>query len=149
MALTTEFYVLPAVEGTDDTTGETYHDMKYRNAAAVVRVEHVALVPAPGSFPGTATPDGKVYLASITADEADHATIGGSIDDGWAVGTGPEDDVTPEQARDYLNAALRPQSAVELVRREFGADWETVKASREEYRDLSVAEWMAHFGFIE
>lgn len=138
-----EIYALPAVEDTDPT-GETFHRPKYVDDTRVDGYNS-ALIPAPGGFPGTTTPGGQIFVAAVDATQAAHDDAAAQSDV-WSIGNDSGDDVTPEEAADYLNDHFR----VDLS----GIDDPDVVAAFEtlldqlgpEYRRLSASEWFERLG---
>lgn len=128
-----KMYVLPPTEVEDDATGEMITIPKYMDNPDVDGF-NTATVPAPESWPGATMDNGDVFIAKVEATQAVHDSASG-LTDVWSIGTGTGDDVTPDQAADFLNQKFRPQNFAELK-----------EALGDEYRDLTGQEWIEQLG---
>lgn len=126
-------YALPAVQVTDEATGEQVTQPKYVDNPGVNGYSS-ALIPAPDGFPGTTTDGGQIFICTVDAPQSVHDSANAQSDL-WTIGTEADDDVTPQQAADYLNQEFRPQNFTELK-----------EALGDEYRDLSAGEWQEQLG---
>jgi hypothetical protein len=133
---------LPAEEFTDPSTGEQANRPKYTDRADV-QGYNSALIPAPDTFPGTSTPAGEIFVAAVTADQSaiDDAQAAPDV---WTIGNDTQDDVTPEQAAQFLNDEFRVDPSTIT-------DAATADAIRKIIRDtelepLTADEWFEQLG---